>query len=308
VAEPNDLSIRQLQYVVAVAELRGFRKASEACHVSQPTLSAQVQKVEEVLGVVLFERDSRQVLVTEAGEAVVAKAKVALAAVREVLAEATRTKNPFEGTFRVGIIPTIASYLLPEVTPKLAARFPHLRLMFFEERTPDLVAALKQGRIDLGVLALEADLGDLERIAVSGDAFVLALPRGHALAKKRVVRVEDLEGESVLLLEDGHCLRDQVLAACSHVGVEESSFRATSLGTLAQMVSAGMGVTLLPEMAVDVENRRGQLDIRLFAQPAPTRTVGLVWRRGSPFAQAFRELAPYFSVKPSSPRHRKSSP
>jgi LysR family hydrogen peroxide-inducible transcriptional activator len=291
VASPSDLSIRQLEYVVAVAETLGFHRAAERCHVSQPTLSAQVQHVEAVLGVRLFERDKRRVLVTPAGAEIVARAKRALVEVADLVAAASRLGDPFTGTLRVGVIPTVAPYLLPEVTPAIARRWPRLRLVLREEKTADVVRSLEEGTLDAGLLALEADIGDCAHAEVARDPFVVALPREHPLARKRAVRPDDLDAASVMLLEDGHCFRAQALALCAKAGAHEADFRATSLATLAQMVSSGAGVTLLPAMAVPVENRRGQLEIRPFVAPAPRRTIALVWRPRSPFAGALRELA-----------------
>jgi LysR family hydrogen peroxide-inducible transcriptional activator len=290
-AQPHDLSIRQLQYIVAVADTLGFHKAAERCHVSQPTLSAQVQQLESVLGLAIFERNRRGVLLTPAGEDVVARARRVLLEVDDLLANATRARDPFTGTFRVGVIPTIAPYLLPEVTPAVAAAYPTLRLVFREDKTADVVRAIEQGELDAGVVALEAELGTTAHAVVMRDAFVVALPPGHPLEKKKRIAMSDLEGHSVLLLDEGHCFRAQALSLCAKARVREADFRATSLATLAQMVSSGAGVTLLPSMAVPVENRRGQLVIRPFVPPAPSRTIALVFRPRSPFAEAFRELA-----------------
>jgi len=290
-AAVHDLSIRQLQYVVAVADTLGFRKAAERCAVSQPTLSAQIQQLESVLGVLIFERDKRRVLVTAAGAEIVARARRVLVDAQDLVAAATRARDPFEGTFRVGVIPTIAPYYLPDVTEALASAYPKLRLVFREEKTEDTVRDLEEGTLDVGLVALEADLGELEHAEVFRDRFVLALPTGHPLAKKKRVPEDALAGTEVLLLEDGHCLRAQALAVCAQVGARETDLRATSLSTLVQMVSRSDGVTLLPELAVAVENRRGQLEIRPFTAPEPYRTIALVWRRGSPFAEAFEKTA-----------------
>ncbi|MBK6516665.1 MAG: LysR family transcriptional regulator [Polyangiaceae bacterium] len=288
---PQDLSIRQLQYLVAVAETLGFRRAAERCHVSQPTLSAQIRELEGVLGVQLFERTRRRVAVTRAGEALVPRARAVLVALDDVLDEAKRLKDPFAGTLEIGVIPTVAPYLLPDLTPALTARYPKLSVVYREEKTADIVRHLDEGKLDAGLLALEADIGDCASALVQKDLFVVALPKGHRLTKKAKVALEDLEEERVLLLDDGHCFREQALAACSRAGVQEAAFRATSLSTLAQMVSSGAGVTLLPALAVEAENRRGQLTIRPLRAPAPSRTIALVWRRRSALGASLRELA-----------------
>jgi len=290
----HDLSSRQLQYVVAVADTLGFHKAAERCHVSQPTLSAQVKQLEEVLGVRLFERDRRRVLLTAAGAVVVAHARRVLLEVDDLIAAAKVLGEPRSGTFRVGVIPTIAPYLLPDVVPAVRARYPKLQLFFREEKTDAVVADLREGRLDAGLVALEADIGEWAVGRITTDPFVVALPKGHPLARKKRIAARDLDGESVLLLDEGHCFRAQALEVCDRVGAEENELRATSLSTLAQVVSSGSGITLLPRIAVSVENRRGQLEVRPFVAPAPHRTIALIWRPQSPFAETFRELAGVF--------------
>ena len=242
----NDLSLRQLQYVVAIADTLGFRRAAERCHVSQPSLSAQVAELEETLGVKLFERDRRRVLVTTAGADLVARARRVLSEAGDLVEAAVRLGDPLAGPLRLGVIPTIAPYLLPEAVPAVLARFPRIKLLFREDKTEVLVASLEEGKLDAAVLALEADIGELAHAVIADDPFVLAAPKKHALARKRTIAAADLEGETVLLLDDGHCLRGQALSYCASAHANEASFRATSLSTLAQMVSSGVGVTLLP--------------------------------------------------------------
>ncbi|MDB4943178.1 MAG: Hydrogen peroxide-inducible activator [Labilithrix sp.] len=301
----SDLSLRQLEYVVAVADTLGFRKAAERCGVSQPTLSAQIAQLEGVLGVTLFERGrSSGVLLTPAGEIIVSRARRVLLETGDLLAAATRARDPFEGSFRVGVIPTVAPYYLPEVTQVLARAYPHLRLVLREEKTEDAVRDLWAGTIDVALLALVDEVRDLDHAKVLDDPFVVALPRGHALARKKKVTQADLDGEDVLLLDDGHCFRSQALAVCNRAGAHEMDLRATSLSTLVQMVAGSTAVTLLPELAVDVENRRAQLEIRRFAEPVPSRTIALVWRPQSPFAEAFRKTAATLrAAHPAAARH-----
>jgi LysR family hydrogen peroxide-inducible transcriptional activator len=290
-ASPSDISLRQLEYVVAVADTLGFHRAAERCHVSQPTLSAQVQQLEEVLGVRLFERDRRGVLLTRAGEEIVARARRVLLEVTDLIATATGARDPSKGAYRAGVLPTIAPYLLPEVMPAIHAGYPELTLSFREEKTEEVRGDLEDGKLDVGLVALEAEIGDLASAPVMKDPFVVALPQGHPLTRKKRVSLADLEDESVLLLDDGHCFRSQALALCGKAGAREDEFRATSLGTLVQMVSSGRGITLLPQLAVAVENRRGQIEVRPFAPPVPSRTIALVWRQSSPFGDAFRGIA-----------------
>ena len=298
----QDVSPRQLQYVVAVAETLGFHKAAERCHVSQPTLSAQVKHLEVVLGVQLFERDRRRVLLTAAGAVVVAHARRVLLEIDDMIAAAKELTEPRSGTFRIGVIPTIAPYLLPDVVPAVRTRFPRLQLVFREEKTDAVVADLREGRLDAGLLALEADIGEWASARITDDPFVVALPNGHPLARKRRVAPSDLEDEKVLLLDEGHCFRAQVLSVCDRAGTKETELRATSLSTLAQMVSSGSGITILPQIAVGVENRRGQLEVRPFTSPAPHRTIALIWRPRSPFTATFRELAEVFRSAVQAPR------
>jgi LysR family hydrogen peroxide-inducible transcriptional activator len=199
--------------------------------------------------------------------------------------------DPLAGTLRIGVIPTISTYLLPDLVPALRREHPTLTVRWTEDKTPTLVGALADGTLDAALLALEAELGDLTREPIGRDPFLLAAPRGHALARRSSpVTADELAGARVLLLDDGHCLRDQALAVCGGAGTEELGFRATSLSTLAQMVATGAGVTLLPALAVETESRRAPLVVRPLAEPA-FRTVGLVWRPTSPLAPALRALA-----------------
>jgi LysR family hydrogen peroxide-inducible transcriptional activator len=289
---PYPFTLRQLQYAAAVAERRSFRAAAQACHVSQPSLSAQVAELERGLGVRLFDRDRRGVLVTAAGEALLARARALLVAADDLVDAARRRADPLAGTVRLGILPTIAPYLLPAVAPAIRRRLPRLTVLWTEERTDALVRAVAAGALDGAIVAREAELGDLEERPLLVDPFVLAVPASHPLAADDgPVRAEVLRGERVLLLEDGHCLRAQALEVCSRARAEELGFRATSLPTLVQMVGAGAGVTLLPAMAAEVERRRAELRVRPFAPPAPARHVVLASRRGSALAPALDAVA-----------------
>jgi LysR family hydrogen peroxide-inducible transcriptional activator len=231
------------------------------------------------------------VLVTPIGQEIVARARRVLLETEDLLAAATRGQEPFAGTLRLGVIPTLAPYLLPEVTPAITKRYPELALLYQEEKTADIVRALAEGTLDAGIAALEAELGDVADAEIARDDFLVALPKNHPLAKRKQLSLAELEDERVLLLDEGHCFREQALSLCAKARADVASFRATSLATLAQMVSSGAGVTLLPALAVPVENRRGQLEIRPFAKPVPRRTIVLVWRKSSPFGGAFTELA-----------------
>lgn len=286
------VSLRQLQYIVAVADSGGFRRAADVCHVAQPSLSAQIAQAEQALGVQLFERDRRKVRVSAAGVAVVEQARHILVAARDLRELARRLADPYRGALRVGVIPTVCPYLLPEITPALSQAFPDLTIVWSEERTQQLVRQVKEGTLDGAILALEADVGDLEHAELGHDAFVLAAAPDHpAVQSEKPATPEALRGATVLLLEDGHCFRDQALSLCGGAGVREVGYRATSLSTLVQMVSASSGVTLLPSLALPVENRRGQLRVRSFALPGPGRTLALAWRRGSAVRTALEHVA-----------------
>jgi LysR family hydrogen peroxide-inducible transcriptional activator len=288
---PHPVTLRQLQYVVAIADKKSFRRAAEDCHVAQPSLSAQVAQVEEMIGVKLFERDHRTVSLTAAGEVFVARAR-ALLVMADDLTESTRgLSDPLAGRLRLGIIPTIGPYFLGLAAPSLRRQFPKLAFVWAEEKTPVLIERLARGDLDGAILALEADVGELPHVVLGSDPFVLATAPTHALARKgTAVRPEELEGEHVLLLDDGHCFRDQVLSFCSRAGLEEASYRATSLPTLVQMAAGGAGITVLPSLAVDVENRHHALTIRPFAPKVPARTIALVWRKRSALEVALKAV------------------
>ncbi len=285
------MTLRQLQYVLAVAQLRSFRQAAEVCHVAQPSLSAQIAQVEDALGVQIFERDRRRVNLTPAGERLVTKARALLAQAEELAAAARQYGDPLAGQVRLGVIPTIGPYLLPEVAPRLRTLYPKLSFVWSEEKTDVLVAKLNRGELDGAILALEANLGDLTRLVLGRDPFVLATPAAHPLGvSSKPVKPQELEGQRVLLLDDGHCFRDQALPYCARAGAEEAGYRATSLSTLVQMAAGGAGVTLLPSLALPVENRNNTLKIREFAPKAPYRTIALVWRAGAAIERTLRPV------------------
>jgi LysR family hydrogen peroxide-inducible transcriptional activator len=282
-------SLRQLEYAVALADTLNFRRAAEQCHVSQPSLSAQLAQLEEAIGLRLFERDRRRVLVTPHGAEVIARARVVLRDADDVETTARRAADPFAGTMRIGIIPTISPYLLPRIAPVLRREYPRLHVLWTEEKTPVLTEQLEAGTLDAMLVAKEAHLGDVEVEVLVRDRFLLAAARTHPLVQdRRPLKASQLRGEKVLLLEDGHCFRDQALAICTRARANELEFRATSLTTLVQMVAGGDAVTLLPELAAGIEAHR--LKLRSFAEPAPHRTIVLAWRRSSPVRLALRKI------------------
>ena len=287
----HPFTLRQLQYFVAVAEALSFRGAAELCGVSQPSLSAQIAQLEDVLGAQLFERDRRRVLVSPAGKQLLPRARHLLRDADEFL-RAAATADPLGGTVRIGVIPTISPYLLPPVAPALRLAHPEMRALWREDKTEVLVRALDDGNLDLAILALEAEIGDVDYEVLARDPFLLAAKPGHPLsACTGPAALWDLADADVLLLDDGHCFRDQALAFCASAEATELAFRATSLATLAQMVAAGLGVTLLPQLAVSTELQRAELAIRSFVEPSPGRTLILAWRASSPFVESWRALA-----------------
>lgn len=278
-----DIKLKDLRYLVAVADTGHFGKAAERCFVSQPTLSAQLKKLEDYLGVPLIERQPRGALLTPAGSEIVERARRIIDASDEVVDIARTHKDPLAGRLRVAFLPTIGPYLLPIVVPKLRKALPRLDLMLYEYQTAPMLEKLRAGELDLGILALPIEIDGLVTRPLYDEPFVVAAPANHPLADKKQIRVEDLSGATLLLLEDGHCLRDQALDVCNRIDAEEKQdFRATSIETLRQMVAAGAGVTLLPELATRGSHAapRG-LVLRPFVKPQPSRRIGAVWRKSS---------------------------
>jgi LysR family transcriptional regulator, hydrogen peroxide-inducible genes activator len=285
-------SVRQLECVVAVAEAGSFRGGAAGLGLSQPALSAQIAQLERQLGLQIFERDRRRVLVTPAGEDVVSRARRILAELAQLVEAAGAHRAPLTGTLRLGVIPTVAPYLLPLVLPAVRARYPRLRLVLREDQTARILAELEAGRLDACLLATPVP-GDLATLELFREEFLLAAPLGHPLLARRRVREADLAGETTLLLEDGHCLRDQALAVCHSAGAHEAAeLRATSLPTLTQMVASGLGVTLLPKLASEVlvPGPRAGVGLARIAE-RPGRTLGLVWRMSSARGRELRLLA-----------------
>lgn len=272
------MNLRDLRYIVAIAETRNFSEAARACHVSQPTLSAQVKKLEDYLGVKLFERNNKHVLPTETGLEIIAAARRAMVEADLIKELADASKHPLSGRFRLGAFPTLAPYYLPRILPFVREIFPKLTLILVEEKTPELLQQLKDGRLDAALLALPVPEDALESAEIYEDPFLLAVPSTHPLAGAETVTIAELSSIPLMLLEDGHCLREQALQVCSLANAREmQGFRATSLETLREMVKAGTGVTLIPESAA----RKGERGIRYlpFAETPPSRSIALVWRK-----------------------------
>jgi len=295
------MNLRDLRYLVAVADHRHFGRAAQACFVSQPTLSPQTRKLEDELGVQLVERNPRHIMLTDVGEQVVERARDVLREVDGIREVARRALDPASGTLRLGIFPTLGPYLLPHVVPEVHRRFPRLELLLAEEKTEDVVRQLRAGTLDAGILALPIHDDQLVQEPLFEEDFVLAVPADHPLAAAEGPATSAmLAGQPVLLLDEGHCLRDQALSVCSLAGADErTDFRATSLETLRQMVAAGVGITLLPELAVRPPVPESP-DVRLlrFAEQVPTRRIAMFWRRTSPYRTFLPELAALFRQLP----------
>lgn len=286
------MNLRDLRYFVALAETRHFGKAAERSFVSQPTLSAQIKKLETYLGVQLIERQPRKVTLTETGAKILPLARRILQESDEIVSVARNEHDPLSGKLKVGLIPTIGPYLLPLVARKLRKQLPRLKVLLYEHQTQPLLEKLRAGDIDLGILALPVPLDGLEARSLYEEAFTLAVPSNNPLAKRANVKIDDLANETLLLLEDGHCLRDQALDVCSRIDVKESEdYRATSLETLRQMVAAGLGITLLPKLATRGPFGSGHgLTVKEFSKPVPSRTVGAVWRKSTARTDAIRAV------------------
>ncbi len=287
------MNLRDLRYLVALAELRHFGRAADACHVSQPTLSTQIKKLEDELGVPLVERAPRHVMLTPVGADIATRARRVLAEVEQMRETARRTRDPEAGTVRLGLFPTLGPYLLPHVVPRIRARFPRLELLLVEEKTEPLLAMLRDGKLDAAVLALPLHEDWLEAEFLFEEPFVLAVPEGHPLASQRDLRLSELGDQHLMLLEEGHCLRDHALEVCSLAGAgEKEGFRATSLETLRQMVAAGVGVTLLPMLAVKPPvSASDNIRLLAFGNPPPSRSMALVWRKSSAMSVFLQALA-----------------
>ncbi len=280
------MNIRDLKYLLAINETGSFSKAAKLCFVSQPTLSGQVKKLEESLGVMVFERTSKQIILTAVGEQILASARKIIAEVERIDALAEAAIDPLSGRFRLGAFPTLAPYLFPTLVRPITASMPNLKLILIEEKTDTLINKLKSGEIDAALLALPVADEQFNVTELFDDYFRLAVKKDNKLAELVEIGQSALMSEGLLLLEEGHCLREQALDVCSLLGTnEEQDFRATSLETLRLMVKAGTGITLMPEIAIgaDLDRNlyRDKDDIFYipFKEPRPKRTIALVWRK-----------------------------
>ncbi len=287
------MTLQELRYLVAVAEEGQVARAAERCHVGQPTLSTQLMKLEDTLGVRLFERGARGLTPTAAGAPIIAQARVVLEEAQRLRELARSAQDPMAGALRVGAIPTLGPYLLPHLLPAIRKAYPKLRLLLSESLTAQLLESLHRRTLDAALLALPVAHEGLETMALFREPFELALPAGHRLAKKKRVQPRDLADESLLLLEEGHCLRDQALEVCGTARRESrEEVQATSLETLRQMVAAGIGCTLMPRLSTlgGARPDKRLIELRPFTAPEPARLIGLVWRARGARAEAVRRL------------------
>lgn len=287
------INIRDLEYLVALDEERHFHRAAGRCFVSQPTLSGQIKKLEERLGVQLVERSTRQVVMTEVGHAVARQARMVLAAARGVEEIAQSYHDPMAGELQVGLIPTLAPYLLPQIMPALKKRFPRLKLWLHEQQTAVLLERLRNAELDLLILALPVPAHEFVETDLFREPFWLAIPAGDPLASRKQASLEDINARELMLLEEGHCLREHALDVCLTAGASEyGGFHATSLETLRHMVGEGMGITLMPQLALPKRlTKRDSVAYLPFAEPRPSRRIGMLYRKGSYREEAFRALA-----------------
>ena len=287
------MTLRELRYLVALADLGHFGRAAQACHVSQPTLSTQLRKLEDSLGVALFERTNRTLRITPIGEQIVAKARWMLDEADSIVSLARRRSGTLSGPFALGVIPTLGPYMLPWLLPPLERAYPDLELIVHEDLTERLLDQIEAHRLDAALLALPVDNAELNALPIFDEPFRLVLPPGHRLVGARGVNQSELSREHLLLLREGHCLREQALEVCafeSHPGESRGTdIRAASLETICRMVAAGMGCTLLPAMALDGAGRQ---DFEVCALDAEaSRRIGLVWRQSYPRSMDLEHLA-----------------
>lgn len=285
-------TLRQLKHLTALADQRHFGRAAASCHVTQSTLSASLRELESLLGTPLVDRTTRKVVLTPLGEAVVERARRVLREAEELVRAAEAGRAPLTATLRLGVIPTIGPFLLPQILPRLRRAYPQLKLYLTEDMTDRLLEALHAGRLDAALLALPYDCGPAETLVLWDDPFALVCRPEHELAQIKPLIPARIESGSLLLLRDGHCLKDHALSACRPGGLRHAdAFEATSLHTLVQMVDNGLGVTLLPQLAIDAGLLKGTSLVARPVAEAPPRQIALAWRRGSGRGDEFRLLA-----------------
>lgn len=289
IALRGGMNLRDLKYLVALVDYRHFGKAAAVCFVSQPALSIQIKKLENYLGVQLVERTNKSVLLTEIGVSLAEQARQILSQVEELKETAKLSKDPYSGELKIGIIPTLAPYLLPYIMQTLSSAFPKLKIYLVEEQTTSLVEKLKKGKLDASILALPIIEAGFVISPLFEEEFMLAVPHNHPLSKRKTIRHAELANKNLLLLEDGHCLREQALAVCHIAKAHESkSFNATSLETLRHMVASGTGMTLIPKLACKSNDGIAYL---AFNHPRPLREIGILWRSSSAKEKLLNDVA-----------------
>ncbi len=282
------MNIRDLKYLVALVDHSHFGNAAKACFISQPALSMQIKKLEATLGVKLLERSNKAVLITESGREIAARARLILSQVEEVREYAKLAHDPYQGQFKIGIFPTLAPYLLPLIIPSLTLSFPKVSFYLIEEQTHELIEKLKHGELHAVFLAAPVHEPSFHFENLFEEEFMLAAPSQHALAKLKSIKQNDLDNLNLLLLNDGHCLRQQALSICEKMHARETEkFRATSLETLRHMVVANVGVTLMPKLACHANNNITYVP---FDAPTPSRSIGLYWRHSTAKALLIADL------------------
>ncbi|OUS10230.1 LysR family transcriptional regulator [Gammaproteobacteria bacterium 53_120_T64] len=290
-------TLKQLRYLCAVAQSLHFGKAAKACFVTQSTLSAGINELEQALGATLLERSNKQVLLTDIGQKIVARSQLILSDIEALKEDAVRAKTPLSNTVRIGIIPTIAPFILPRVLPGLHQDFPKLQLLIREDLSENLASLLLQGELDVLLLALPYPVKNTTHYHLFNDPFVLAYPSGHPLGSIKQLKTRDLKDQDILLLENGHCLRDHALEACKLKSSQLSlTFEATSLHTIIPMVANGVGVSMLPKMAVEqgILSSTANISTKEFSEKGVWRKIGLLWRAKSPRDNEYRLLGEYF--------------
>jgi len=281
------MNLRDLKYIVEVAREKNFARASEKVFVSQPALSMQIKKLEETLGVEIFERDKQNFLITPVGAEIIKKAEIILQESEEIKMIAKNSKDPHKGEIRIGAFPTVASYFLPNFIKNIHKKFPHLKIFLIEAKSEELITKLRSGEIDCCLLAMPIKDDNLIGEKIFSEKFLLATPKGHPFSKKSKIQIKELKKQELMLLEDGHCMRDQALEICSMVkAFENKDFKATSLETLRQMVANGTGITLMPEIAVRNDDKISY--VKIFN--APFRTIGIHYRKSSVQKNLIKEI------------------
>jgi LysR family hydrogen peroxide-inducible transcriptional activator len=301
------ISIKQLKYFDAVARSGHFGKAAEQCAVTQPALSMQVQELEKALGIQLIERGRKGAMLTDGGKEIARRAARVLADVRDLVDYAAHQGRPLSGPLRFGVIPSVAPYVLPPLLPLIRADYPDLDLHIRETQTQQLLAELVGGALDLLLLALPVEHADIETLALFEDRFLLAMPRSRRAPAQVRATPDLLRQDRLLLLEEGHCLRDQALAFCNVRQVDNiDTFGTSSLSTIVQMVSNGLGLTLLPELSLELECKHGQIRLMRFADPEPKRTLGLAWRKSSSRRRDFAAFGKLIAAAAPKPRTKRA--